>query len=120
LRAIRITPADVDHVVCTHLHADHCGWLFDAARPVFPRASIWFGAADWHHFVLNPDVWMFDHNLVASWSARHVSGSLADRVHADADGHRRRDRRGRVPGRREPCGQQKQRQGDPLLAIFNL
>jgi glyoxylase-like metal-dependent hydrolase (beta-lactamase superfamily II) len=62
LRAIRITPADIDHVVCTHLHADHCGWLFDAAaRPVFPKASIWFGAADWHHFVLNPDVWMFDH-----------------------------------------------------------
>jgi glyoxylase-like metal-dependent hydrolase (beta-lactamase superfamily II) len=62
LRAAGVDPADIDDVVCTHLHADHCGWLFDgAARPMFPRARIWFGAGDWDHFVLNPDAWMFDH-----------------------------------------------------------
>ena len=62
LRAAGVAPADVHHVVCTHLHADHCGWLFDLdGRPVFPRATVWFGAPDWDHFVLNPDVWMFDH-----------------------------------------------------------
>lgn len=62
LRAIGITPADIDDVICTHLHADHCGWLFDAeARPVFRNATIWLGAADWAHFVLNPDSSMFGH-----------------------------------------------------------
>ena len=62
LRAVGVTAPDVTDVVCTHLHADHTGWLFDrAADPVFANATIWFGTHDWHHFVLNPDVWMFDH-----------------------------------------------------------
>ena len=62
LRAVGVVPADVTDVVCTHLHADHCGWLFDIdAVPVFARATIWFGTHDWDHFVTDPDVWMFDH-----------------------------------------------------------
>lgn len=64
LRAVGIGPGDVDGdvVVCTHLHAGHCGWLFDAgAHPIFPRATIWFGAPDWDHFVADPGVFMFDH-----------------------------------------------------------
>lgn len=55
LRAIGVAPADVTDVVCTHLHSDHCGWLFDThAEPVFPRATIWFGTGDWDHFVAGP------------------------------------------------------------------
>jgi glyoxylase-like metal-dependent hydrolase (beta-lactamase superfamily II) len=62
LRAVGVTRPDITDVICTHLHADHCGWLFDnRAQPVFPQATIWFGAHDWHHFVLDPDIWMFDH-----------------------------------------------------------
>jgi glyoxylase-like metal-dependent hydrolase (beta-lactamase superfamily II) len=62
LRAAGVTPPDMDDIICTHLHADHCGWLFDLdGQPVFANATIWFGAPDWDHFVLNPDVWMFDH-----------------------------------------------------------
>ncbi len=62
LRALGVSPADIDDVVCTHLHVDHCGWLFDTkATPVFPNATIWFGAPDWQHFVLNPDNLMLDH-----------------------------------------------------------
>lgn len=62
LRAVGVTAAEVTDVVCTHLHADHCGWLFDAdAAPVFDHATIWFGARDWDHFVAGPDGWMFDH-----------------------------------------------------------
>jgi len=62
LRAVGVTPADIDTVICTHLHADHCGWLFDpAGRPTFPQAELWFGAGDWRHFVADPSVWMFDH-----------------------------------------------------------
>lgn len=62
LRAAGVTAPDITDVVCTHLHADHCGWLFDSdAAPVFTHATIWFGAPDWDHFVADPDVWMFDH-----------------------------------------------------------
>jgi glyoxylase-like metal-dependent hydrolase (beta-lactamase superfamily II) len=62
LRAVGVTPPDVTDVVCTHLHADHCGWLFDQdAVPVFTNATIWFGAHDWDHFVTDPDAFMFDH-----------------------------------------------------------
>ena len=62
LRAVGITPDQIDTVICTHLHADHCGWLFDrAGRPVFPRAELWFGAGDWSHFVLDPGTGMSDH-----------------------------------------------------------
>jgi glyoxylase-like metal-dependent hydrolase (beta-lactamase superfamily II) len=52
LRAVGVGPGDVTDVVCTHFHLDHVGWLFDLERrPVFDRARIWFGAADWDHFV---------------------------------------------------------------------
>ncbi|MGY1810499.1 MBL fold metallo-hydrolase [Blastococcus sp. SYSU D00669] len=62
LRALGVRPEDVDAVICTHLHVDHCGWLFDpAGRSVFPRAEIWFGEADWRHFVLDPGSLMLDH-----------------------------------------------------------
>jgi len=43
---------DITDVVCTHLHADHVGWLFDReSRPIFRHATIWFGAGDWQYFI---------------------------------------------------------------------
>ena len=52
LRALDVSAADITDVICSHFHADHVGWLFDtSARPTFPRATIWFGSADWRHFV---------------------------------------------------------------------
>jgi glyoxylase-like metal-dependent hydrolase (beta-lactamase superfamily II) len=55
LRALGTAPADVTDVICTHLHSDHIGWLFDLdGTPAFSRATIWFGAADWPHFVTGP------------------------------------------------------------------
>jgi len=55
LRAAGVAPGDVTDVVCTHFHVDHVGWLFDLERrPVFERAALWFGAADWDHFVDGP------------------------------------------------------------------
>lgn len=50
-----VTPADIDTVVCTHLHVDHTGWLVHEGEPFFPNATVWFGAADWQHFVEEPD-----------------------------------------------------------------
>jgi glyoxylase-like metal-dependent hydrolase (beta-lactamase superfamily II) len=52
LRALGVAPADVTDVVCTHLHTDHVGWLFDLdGRPVFAGATVWYGAGDDDHFV---------------------------------------------------------------------
>lgn len=62
LRTVGVLPADIDAVICTHLHADHCGWLFNlAGKPTFPNATISFGEHDWDHFVANPQVWMHEH-----------------------------------------------------------
>lgn len=61
LRAAGVTPSDVTDVICTHLHTDHVGWLFDRdARACFPSATIWYGAGDHGHFVHGPGE-MFDH-----------------------------------------------------------
>ncbi|MGY1770893.1 MBL fold metallo-hydrolase [Blastococcus sp. SYSU D00813] len=55
LRALGLTAGDVTDVVCTHLHADHVGWLFgEDGEPLFAGADLWFGAADGAHFVEGP------------------------------------------------------------------
>src|SRR2546423_2197628 len=46
-----VSPADIDLVVCTHLHIDHTGWLVQDDKPFFPNATVRFGAADWAAFV---------------------------------------------------------------------
>jgi glyoxylase-like metal-dependent hydrolase (beta-lactamase superfamily II) len=56
LAAAGVTPAEVDTVVCTHLHADHIGWLAPWGAPFFPNATVRFGVEDWRHFADNPDV----------------------------------------------------------------
>jgi glyoxylase-like metal-dependent hydrolase (beta-lactamase superfamily II) len=55
LAAIGVRPADIDTVVCTHLHVDHAGWLVHEDEPFFPSATVWFGAADWTLFVDEAD-----------------------------------------------------------------
>ncbi|SEO48343.1 MBL fold metallo-hydrolase [Trujillonella endophytica] len=55
LRALGVAPDEVTDVVCTHLHADHVGWLFDLdGAPVFAQATVWFGEGDRQHFVEGP------------------------------------------------------------------
>lgn len=62
LRDIGIEPDEIDTIIVTHLHFDHCGWLdsrgtndLDGAAGTsdvtFPNATIHIGAADWAHFV---------------------------------------------------------------------
>lgn len=55
LRALGVSTGEIGDVVVTHFHTDHVGWLFDlAGDPTFPNARIWFGAAEWDHFVEGP------------------------------------------------------------------
>jgi len=43
LRARGLEPADIDIVINTHLHVDHC-----LNNSIFPRAEIFLSEADWH------------------------------------------------------------------------
>ena len=54
-----VAPEQLDVIVCSHLHLDHCGWLIDReARPVFPSATVVVGAADWRYFVEDEEGFM--------------------------------------------------------------
>ena len=57
LAALDVRPEEIDVVVNTHLHADHCGWntTLDAGgdgdeslRPTFPNATYHVSGAEWH------------------------------------------------------------------------
>ena len=70
LAAAGVTPADVDYVVCTHLHVDHVGWntrLDDgpgAGRgrwvPTFPKAKYIFAGEEWDYWRHEKDLCIAD------------------------------------------------------------
>ncbi|WP_216892630.1 MBL fold metallo-hydrolase [Nocardia alni] len=47
-----VAPADVTHVVFTHLHFDHCGGASSAGRTTFPHAQYVCHEEDWRWFVI--------------------------------------------------------------------
>ncbi|HLW79217.1 MAG TPA: MBL fold metallo-hydrolase [Terriglobia bacterium] len=54
LRACGVAPEDIDVVINTHLHFDHCGWNVrrageNRAVPTFPRARYVVQRAEWEH-----------------------------------------------------------------------
>jgi glyoxylase-like metal-dependent hydrolase (beta-lactamase superfamily II) len=51
LAAIGLTPADIDIVLLSHLHADHSGWVWRNNAPYFPNAVVKFGRGDWETYV---------------------------------------------------------------------
>lgn len=51
LADLGLTPADIDVVLLSHLHADHSGWVWHDDAPYFPNAIIRFGRGDWTTFV---------------------------------------------------------------------
>jgi len=64
LRAAGINPADVDAVVMSHAHIDHCGGLIGAdGKPNFPNAQYFIGQGDF-------DYWTDDAKIPANSPAR--------------------------------------------------
>lgn len=51
LSALGVKPEDVHHVVLTHLHFDHVGWVSKKGEPVFANAVVHVHEADWARFV---------------------------------------------------------------------
>jgi glyoxylase-like metal-dependent hydrolase (beta-lactamase superfamily II) len=53
LAAAGIAPEDVDIVINSHLHFDHCGWNTirngDKVVPTFPRATYYAQEGEWRH-----------------------------------------------------------------------
>jgi glyoxylase-like metal-dependent hydrolase (beta-lactamase superfamily II) len=53
LAAAGVAPDDVDIVINTHLHFDHCGWNTvrrgDKVVPTFPRAKYYVQRGEWEH-----------------------------------------------------------------------
>jgi glyoxylase-like metal-dependent hydrolase (beta-lactamase superfamily II) len=50
-----ITPADVTHVVITHMHGDHIGGLMTDGAPTFANAEYLTGQAEFDHWSANPN-----------------------------------------------------------------
>lgn len=50
-----VTPQSVDYVMCTHLHADHCGWNTQLVNgrwvPTFPNAKYVFSRAEYDYWL---------------------------------------------------------------------
>jgi glyoxylase-like metal-dependent hydrolase (beta-lactamase superfamily II) len=53
LDAAGVSPEDIDIVINTHLHFDHCGWNTmrkgDKAVPTFPKAKYYAPEGEWQH-----------------------------------------------------------------------
>lgn len=53
LRKVGLAPEDIDIVINTHLHFDHCGWnsrrVNGKTVPTFPRARYYVQRGEWEH-----------------------------------------------------------------------
>lgn len=53
LNAGGVTPQDIDIVINTHLHFDHCGWNTvrapEGVTPTFPKAKYYVQEGEWQH-----------------------------------------------------------------------
>ncbi len=70
LKAAGIEPKDIDAVVLTHAHPDHCWGLIAGGAPVFPNAQIYMSQADF-------DFWTDEQKLKIDALKGFVEGTRA-------------------------------------------
>lgn len=74
-----VSPADVDVVINTHLHWDHCGGntrrVGHEVRPTFPRAEYWVQRAEWAE-ACHPDARTRATYLADNFAPLFASGQL--------------------------------------------
>lgn len=88
LAALGVTPEEIDVVVNTHLHADHCGWNTSASVngegevlvPTFPNARYVINATEWE------DATHPNERTRATYLARNLD-PIADRLELVAGEH---------------------------------
>lgn len=77
LEAFGVTPADIDFVMCTHMHPDHVGWntRLDNGEwvPTFPNARYLFGKTEYQ-------AWKTYHEEVAGTEADPVPAAASESI----------------------------------------
>ncbi|MGJ3237600.1 MAG: MBL fold metallo-hydrolase [Anaerolineae bacterium] len=53
LKALKVTPDEIDHVIVTHYHPDHVGNISYDNQPTFPNATYWLSQTE-SDFLANP------------------------------------------------------------------
>lgn len=80
LAKIGLRPEDVDIVINTHLHADHCGWNTvrrgELVLPTFPRARYYVQRDEWEDF-LHPNERTRGSYWAENLAPAHEAGQLA-------------------------------------------
>ncbi|WP_131738928.1 MBL fold metallo-hydrolase [Actinomadura roseirufa] len=87
LAALGIGPEDVDHVVQTHLHADHCGWLVkdDEGTLTFPNATVHVHEREVAYWTGDEvEAIAFNRDMAAQARVRLRAVEAAGRLHAFA------------------------------------
>ena len=93
LKAVGVTPEEIDYVMCTHLHVDHVGWntrLQDGQWvPTFPNAEYVFSEIEFNFWqgqrnVENPEVFNAVNNQTFDDSVLPIMG-LAKLIDGEVD-----------------------------------
>jgi glyoxylase-like metal-dependent hydrolase (beta-lactamase superfamily II) len=103
LATLGVQPEQVDHVICTHLHADHVGWntrlIGGQWVPTFPNATYVLSAMEWAHWralhATTPRDQIADSVLPIVESGQAL---LVEQDHAVTDEVRLRPAPGHTPG----------------------
>ncbi|WP_165964055.1 MBL fold metallo-hydrolase [Actinomadura sp. KC216] len=84
LAGLGIEPGDVDHVVLTHLHDDHCGWLIkdDEGSLTFPNATVHINEREFAYWTGDEvDVIEANRNMAGNVRPRLRAVQSAGRLH---------------------------------------